>query len=189
MTDYARQRQKAARQAEVRKPPRPPFERVGNACSMCGTSPLPGRRRSWCSEECVDLWYVATRGEAAYRQLLELHGRQCWQCSATWEPGKIGWADRLGQVIGPYDAPFCRIPEYGPPAPRPVSLEVDHVRPLWSLTDEERTELRWWLPFNLQLLCGRCHKAKTKREAGDRARGRLRERLGLGPPAQQLQLV
>lgn len=48
-------------------------------------------------------------------------------------------------------------------------LEVDHVRPLWSLTDHERTEFRWWLPFNLQLLCTDCHKVKTAREAAERA--------------------
>lgn len=50
-------------------------------------------------------------------------------------------------------------------------LDVDHVKPLWALTDEERLEPRWWLPFNLQLLCPDCHKAKTKWEAGCRARG------------------
>lgn len=54
----------------------------------------------------------------------------------------------------------------------PVPLDVDHVRPLWSLTDAERTELRWWLPFNLQLLCDRCHRAKTKAEATARAEAR-----------------
>lgn len=51
----------------------------------------------------------------------------------------------------------------------PVRLEVEHVRPLWSLTDQERTELRWWLPYNLQLLCESCHKAKSAREASERA--------------------
>lgn len=54
--------------------------------------------------------------------------------------------------------------------------EVDHVRPLWSLTDEERLELRWWLPFNLQLIGSRCHKAKTAREAALRAAWRQGER-------------
>lgn len=47
-------------------------------------------------------------------------------------------------------------------------LELEHVRPLWSLTPEERTQLRWWLPFNLQLLCRACHKAKTAAEARER---------------------
>ena len=50
------------------------------------------------------------------------------------------------------------------------AAEVDHVRPLWSLTDQERTEIRWWLPSNLQLLGMRCHKAKSAAEAAERAR-------------------
>lgn len=48
-------------------------------------------------------------------------------------------------------------------------LELEHVRPLWSLTDDERQQLRWWLPYNLQLLCVPCHRAKTSHEAGLRA--------------------
>jgi hypothetical protein len=49
-----------------------------------------------------------------------------------------------------------------------ASLEVEHIRPLWSLTADERLELKWWLPFNLQLLCRACHRAKTAREARER---------------------
>lgn len=61
------------------------------------------------------------------------------------------------------DGPTCRLcPEPG--------TQVDHVRPLWSLSGAERVELRWWLPFNLQLLCRPCHAAKTAREAAERAR-------------------
>ncbi len=47
-------------------------------------------------------------------------------------------------------------------------LELEHIRPLWSLTEAERREYRWWLPFNLQLLCTPCHRAKTAREARER---------------------
>ena len=51
----------------------------------------------------------------------------------------------------------------------PGPLELEHVRPLWSLTDHERQQLRWWLPYNLQLLCTGCHGTKTAHEAGLRA--------------------
>lgn len=55
-------------------------------------------------------------------------------------------------------------------------LELEHIRPLWSLTPEERLEHRWWLPYNLQLLCRPCHRAKTAREARERFDiGRARE--------------
>lgn len=101
---------------------------------MCGTSPLPGRRRSWCSDLCVDLWNLAAMPAVAKAQLLTLHGPVCWACDT-----------------------------------HTTTLELEHVRPLWSLTDEERSELRWWLPYNLQLLCEPCHRAKTAKEAKQRA--------------------
>ena len=44
-------------------------------------------------------------------------------------------------------------------------FQVDHVRPLWSLSPEDRLELRWWLPFNLQLLCQPCHREKSAWES------------------------
>lgn len=100
---------------------------------MCGTTELPPRRRTWCSDTCVDLWLLATMPAVATSQLLELHGDTCWACDG------------------------------------PGPLELEHVRPLWSLTPAERKQLRWWLPYNLQLLCVPCHKAKSKREAGERA--------------------
>ena len=53
-------------------------------------------------------------------------------------------------------------------AARDRALELEHIRPLWSLNDQERLELKWWLPFNLQLLCRECHAAKTAREARER---------------------
>lgn len=147
-----RERERRRRWRSVRTPPRPPHERTAGACSLCGTSPLPPRRRAWCSDDCVELWYVATSSRTALAWLVAEFGRRCWRCDAQVEPGR----------------PWGFGPE-GPPLPRPVELFVDHVRPLWSLTEAERGELRWWLPFNLQLLCGPCHGAKTSAEAGERA--------------------
>lgn len=61
-----------------------------------------------------------------------------------------------------------------------LALDVDHVRPLWSLSEEERGEPRWWLPFNVQLLCPSCHRAKTAREARWRAMARAGAALDWG---------
>lgn len=168
---WCTQRERAAarearRLAHVRTPPRPPFEREPKRCNLCGTPP-EGKRRTWCSDDCVHLWFVATSGQDAYRELVALHGQECWECGRQWDPGVIPWhldvthrvtADRR-QVLGPWP-------------PTPVALAVDHVRPLWSLTARERRDLKWWLPFNLQLLCTSCHAAKTRREAGLRARAK-----------------
>jgi hypothetical protein len=52
-----------------------------------------------------------------------------------------------------------------------TDLEVDHIIPLWLVAIEipEWDRRRFFGPDNLQLLCSRCHKIKTKREAGERA--------------------
>jgi 5-methylcytosine-specific restriction endonuclease McrA len=120
------------------------------------------------------MWNLATLPLYQHQQLEYFHGPACWSCGVTavWRPGRL--------------PPFPQRP--GPPLPTQVPHEVDHVRPLWSLTDAERLELRWWLPFNLQLLCVGCHKAKTKREARDRARGRLRARVRVDA-GEQLELA
>lgn len=122
-----------ARVNSVRRPPPPPYRGQAGRCAFCGTTELPPRRRSWCSDACVTLWNVAS-GQAALHHLTQLHGRWCQAC---------------GQSA--------------------AYLEVDHWRPLWSLTPELRGELRWWLPFNLRLLCARCHRSKTRYEAALRA--------------------
>lgn len=128
-----RERQARARSAAIRRPPKPAtWDAPG--CRMCGTTDLPPRRRSWCSDACVDLWQIASTPAFAAAHLAKLHGPACWGCGATDQ-----------------------------------RTELEHVRPLWSLTDEERTELRWWLPFNLQLLCVPCHRTKSAAEAGQRA--------------------
>lgn len=111
---------------------------------MCGTTELPPRRRSWCSDECVTLWNLASDPRSATTHLVRLHGSVCWSCGPTSEP-----------------------------------LELEHVRPLWSLTDEQRQQLRWWLPYNLQLLCSTCHKAKSRHEAQVRAAWRRGEPMPL----------
>lgn len=130
----AREKATAARRAKVRNPPRLPFNRAG-VCRLCGAD-VVAPRRSWCSQACVDIWWMATSSDRARRDLVAFYPG-CWEC------GELESFD--------------------------VGVQVDHVVPLWNLTVAERLELKWWLPFNLQLLCDRCHAVKTKREAGRRA--------------------
>lgn len=185
----------SSRPANPRLPPRV-WKRHpdGPCCCLCGHHPLPPRRRSWCSDDCVHLWNLATSGEVARRHLLQVFGHRCWSCDADWRLGLTddhdqfgsvwggrplgsirgpsgGWRDRQPAPEGWIHPTYCEWPGpvLGPPSPLRVELEVEHVRPLWSLDEVERLELRWWLPFNLQLLCVPCHRAKTKREAGARA--------------------
>lgn len=155
-----------------RRPPRPDHgpmpEGARRRCTMCGKTDLdptwPKRARTWCSQACVDWWNLAAVPAVAYHELVKLHGHRCWSCHADVEPGRPFRSRRSlnGTWIEQPDG-------INPPRPQPVSLELEHIRPLWSLDDQERTQLRWWLPFNLQLLCVPCHKAKTAREAAHRA--------------------
>jgi 5-methylcytosine-specific restriction endonuclease McrA len=62
--------------------------------------------------------------------------------------------------------------------------EVDHRKPLWKVRDlPDMIRRAFYGPMNLWLLCGPCHAAKTKREAGERAalRAGERDRPDTGP--------
>lgn len=144
-----RDRAAAARSAEIRRPPRPPWWDAPNGvCRLCGSTELEPRRTRWCSQACVDTWLWASTPAAAAHHLRELHGDACWSCGIS-KVERVGWTGETYSI--------------------PPTLELEHRRPLWSLEPEERLELRWWLPFNLQLLCEPCHRAKTKAEAAERA--------------------
>ncbi len=148
---------KARERAAARRPPPPPYR--GLAGLVVVDDVIIGRLCSLC-------------GEAVPK------GRQTWcgqDCVDTWNLAASPDAARahLVKLLGP----TCQGCD-GALEPAFYFCELDHVRPLWSLDDEERLELRWWLPFNLQLLGPKCHRAKTAREAGERAA--LRRRQGRG---------
>lgn len=126
---------------ELRQPPSPPP--APGRCRLClGT--LQAGRRHWC-DDCTELRWISTNVTRAHDHLVAIHGPRCWRCGLTEQPAR--W-----DLLKP-----------------PTVLEVEHIRPLWSLNDEERLQLRWWLPFNLQLLCHGCHATKTGQESAMRA--------------------
>jgi hypothetical protein len=104
--------------------------------------------------------------------------------------GSAEWLDQLWER--PEDAPWADFARGGPlhglgdtqDIERVTALQVDHKTPLWSVDPSLAwPERRWfWGPGNLWLLCPDCHKAKTAREAGERARARCRPRAQPGLP-------
>lgn len=141
---------------DVRRPPRPPFEarsRSERICPMCGETPSGSRRRRW-HAECAEMWHYVAFPQIAIELLVRAHGDRCWACRKT-------RAERIAEQ-------HARVEAGLQPYARPTALELEHVRPLWSLMPAERLELKWWLPFNLQLLCRECHLAKSAREARER---------------------
>ncbi len=64
----------------------------------------------------------------------------------------------------------CACADCREPLPLPWS-HADHIAPLWATSDNSLS--------NFQLLCSRCHKLKTKREAAARGKSKRLENTRL----------
>ncbi len=105
-------------------------------CRFCGEACDP--HRTW-HDACGELYETVTRAEKARVFLAGRDGPRCRACGFTVD---------------------------GPLTPgRLAVFEVDHIVPLAlgaGRPAEERRAL--FLPSNLQLLCGKCHAAKTEED-------------------------
>lgn len=168
-----------------------PFNEKGR-CRFCGTSPLPGRRTSWCSDTCVDEWktisdpgYLRQKVRQRDRGVCALCGfdtgrlekvRQ-WVARRTWAPrdGKTGrvqaatrlasWLDQKGFTVGAdwREVSFRTV----------VLWHADHIVPLAEGGTNDLS--------NVRTLCVPCHKAETAALARRLAEAR---RLAAGKPVQ-----
>ena len=168
-------------------------------CKWCDSEILnpatgkPHRQRMW-HPDCADEHQLYTRAEVAREFLIGRDGDRCRECGAEdrgrWIAGPVvrvlslSWQSRWGLdlwerpeglSVGDY-RPGGRFEFLGDQQDiqRATALQVDHVKPLWSieLTGDWRADRHWWSPANLQLLCPDCHKRKTALEAVQRARAR-----------------
>lgn len=169
--------------------------RVGT-CKWCGKS-VPRPAIYW-HKDCKEQYFLHTRLEYQFDYLAAEFGEKCAMvgCGAApmkWTPGPV-YCITAGHCMGnaEFKAEFERTHWPRPDKPwhewteedrqigaqqeigyRSSALEVDHRIPLWEvahLPDEER---RWYFgPENLWLLCPPCHKAKSRREAAQRAHER-----------------
>lgn len=115
----------------------------------------PDPRRSWCRDAnghspCLHQWNLHSRSEVQFNWLVDEHGERCNGCRVE-KPMRV-------IMIGSYEDSAS-------------DLQVDHIEPLWlvALTVPPEDRRRYFGPENLQLLCGKCHKSKTRREAAERA--------------------
>lgn len=114
-------------------------------CRVCLT-PCTGRAQVWCGDRACKMahWNRMYNGvHWIKRSLIVERGCACEHCGEVFE-----------KPIDPR----------GPAYPCPGLLQVDHFVPLIDGGTD--------FPDNLQLLCEDCHKAKTAREAADRAAAR-----------------
>jgi hypothetical protein len=122
-----------------------PWPRMGEAgqCQVCGQA-LTGKQSSFCGHRhCKELhWYRLYDGvNWAKRHVCVRDGASCRNCGEVFE----------GSLV-----------PGGPVYPQPHALELDHIVPLEKGGGEN--------PGNLQLLCARCHAAKSAAETTQRAR-------------------
>ena len=189
MTEYDRQAQIRKR----RTVPLPEGWKGAGWCRWC-LGMIEGRYRknmNW-HRDCKQTWMLHYDRDAQTDFLKERDGNDCWDCKRggrwvridlvapkyCWEgfptngpPVKIDWNDRYPplaerRVDGVIVGLFTKV-EYRRAC---GGLEVDHDTPLWKvwhLPDDERKP--FYGPTNLRLRCSDCHKAKSKREAAERA--------------------
>lgn len=179
-----RQREVSATAREKRKFPKPQHPNRGMGwCSWCGEKimrtegPKAGQQnmqRTW-HPDCVEAFFLHTRLPEQTAFLLQRDGLGCWDCGAIkgqWRQGVARDPDKL-RTYGPS---WVRL--Y--PADTFVAQftatwwvshhEVDHTIPLWSVADlPDEDRMVYFGPVNLRLRCVDCHKAKTAREAAERA--------------------
>ena len=137
------------RVAGDRRPPMP-VGRLFGSCPWCGVH-LHEKRRQW-HPRCVRAYRIACFSKDQRDAVFERDAGVCAVCSA--KPNEK--RDHQGFLIG---------------------WDADHIRPLWSTPQEVSLEDRdaWWGLANLQTLCWDCHKAKSRREANERAARRSRQ--------------
>ena len=159
------------------RPPQP-----AGTCQWCGGGIVypaghkragePNLRRRW-HPECVEAFFIATRSVNQRDACWRRDQGKCAACGVV--ASRVGW-----RVVGPaHHWPDTRHQRLGlRPAPytsiRRDTLhdwDADHIKPLWSaprdlgLADRDQ----WFGVGNLQTLCRPCHKAKSAREAAERA--------------------
>lgn len=163
-----------------------PFNERGR-CRFCGTSPLPGRRTSWCSDACVEEWKtISDPGYLRWKTWQRDHG-VCALCGfdterfvklksrasrLTWNTrGKVAaasrfaaWLNRKSFTVG---ATWHLVYE------TTVFWHADHIVPLAEGGTNALS--------NVRTLCVPCHKGETAALARRLAEAR---RLAAGKPVQ-----
>lgn len=155
----------------------PPEGRPENWCRWCGEEIVHGRAasRSWHDgrldePKCKLAWELHTDRRVQFPYVVERDGLKCWDCGES--PEK--W---IRAQDPSYHPPFripaaeraCFVGEWWK-VTRATALEMEHSTPLWAVAHLPDDERRFYFgPFNLRLRCAKCHGAKSKAEARDRA--------------------
>jgi 5-methylcytosine-specific restriction endonuclease McrA len=175
-----------------RKPPQSPHAHSGH-CQWCGDPVRPGptgRDRGWHQgrdeePDCLRTYFIANgHHEAAKRALVARDGgrcQDCGQCCYVAVKHMTYWG--AGEVARDPDSGRCsEYPHSVVSWHRIKAWQIEHEVPLWSIDRSLPWEqlIQYWLLPNLRTCCEDCHKAKTAREAVQRAKEKRQHRK-LGP--------
>lgn len=139
------------------------------------------RARTW-HPDCIEEW---KQGQPGWQRHMahERDGGRCAACGSTWRERRersahqVGWQawGLIAAATGVPEPRELRWPRTSPNRLRRVdnAVEYDHRVPLWAGGPNTLE--------NIQTLCVPCHRAKTKREAADRAAARRAERRATHP--------
>lgn len=156
-----------------RRPPMPQPQPRGT-CQWCAEAIFypakhkragePNLRRTW-HAECATKYLIATQSNAQRNACWKRDQGKCAACSVVAVRTKFRhqgtyWPDRGRDGAVSYVWPE-----------RVDLWDADHIRPLWSAPADMALADRdvWFGLENLQTLCRACHKAKSAREAKERA--------------------
>lgn len=152
-------------------------------CTWCGKPVPKGRRKTWCSQWCVDA-YQATQPEHQRRLVLERDRARCSSCGLDCERFHRAlrrwrrllyrsehprWHEHMAEVLALRDRP-CSTRQLGAWLGRRNMWDVDHVVPIWE--GGHPYDLR-----NLRTLCPWCHDRETTEGTARRAGRRRGDRV------------
>jgi len=148
----------------VRAFPQRRHENRGNGwCTWCGF-PVEKPAKTW-HKACFRRYQLHTDPVAQKAYVEARDGNKCWDCGSLpmhWKKGsnaipcvRPGHPDFVGS--------YCTLE-------RAYALELEHEVPLWRVAHLPPRRRRWFFGvWNLRLRCPDCHRAKSKREAAERA--------------------
>lgn len=133
-------------------------------CRLCG-EPCPGRRSSWCSDECMDAYFTATDSNWLRRKVFERDKGICAICGIDAEAlqNRLNYMhyEQRTEAFAVLRENGFNVPGYGTSSCGSL-WEADHLEPL----DEGGS----WELSNIQTLCTPHHKEKTAEQAARRGR-------------------
>lgn len=149
----------------VRSFPMPRWPNRGQGwCCWCGEA-VEKPARTW-HKDCLTDYRLHTWPDYQIAYVRERDGEACWDCKTPVEKWlgrgptyRASWNSPDPVYVGPYFS-----------LKRVSALELEHEVPLWSVAHLPAEERRpYFGPRNLRLRCPECHKAKSRREAAERA--------------------